>query len=150
VWAAERLGPDEVRVSGPGYLNPLPLDYERRPDEYLASDNFIDFAVERGWFDPNGKTAFDPQEVYAGFDPETTPGPCCLFDGRPSPTTKELERELREVVAPVSLKDMLAWVRDPRWSHDRSGYGQVAQLADRQRSELEVLWVAVTGAVTTP
>jgi dipeptidase len=150
LWAAERLGPDEIRVSGPGYINPLPLDYKRRTDEWLASDNFIDFAVEKGWFDPDGKDAFDAQEVYAGFQPDTTPGPCCLFDGQPSPTTKALERELREIVAPVSLEDMLAWVRDPRWSHDRSGYGQVAQLTERERPELQVLWVAVTGSVTTP
>lgn len=45
---------------------------------------------------------------------------------------------------------MLAYVRDPRWSHDRSGYGHVAQLGEREHSDLNVLWIAVTGAVTTP
>jgi dipeptidase len=59
LWAAERLGPDEVRVSYPGYLNPFPLDYKNHPEEYLASDNFIDFAVEQGWFDPQGHDTFD-------------------------------------------------------------------------------------------
>lgn len=150
LWAAERLGPDDVRALGPGYLDPFPLDFEQRPEQYRASANFVDFAVQRGWFDPGGAETFDPQAVYGSFDPATTPGPCCLFGGDGIPPAKALERELREELAPVSLRDMLAWVRDPRWSHDRSGYGQVAQLDDRRRPELRSLWVAVTGAVTTP
>ncbi|MFD2396088.1 C69 family dipeptidase [Prauserella oleivorans] len=69
LWAAERLGPDEARVSYPGYLDPLPLDYKNRPGEFLASDNFIDFAVEQGWFDPATSEVFDPQAVYGGWQP---------------------------------------------------------------------------------
>ena len=135
LWAAERLGPDEVRVSYPGYLNPFPLDYKDHPDEYLASDNFIDFAVEQGWFDPDESDTFDPQEVYAGWQPSGQ---------------LTSERELREDLAPVSLQDMMAYTRDPRWSRDTSGYGQVAHLRrDLPHPELAVLWTAVTAAVTT-
>jgi dipeptidase len=136
LWAAERLGADEVRVSYPGYLNPFPLDYKDHPDEYRASDNFIDFAVQQGWFDPAGETRFDPQEVYAGWRPDTQ---------------LDSERELREQLAPVSREDMMAYIRDPRWSRDTSGYGHVAHLRrDLPHPELGVLWTAVTGAVTTP
>ena len=148
LWAAQRLGPNEVRVSYPGYLEPFPLDYEEHPEEYLASDNFVDFAVEQGWFDPEEEQTFDPQEVYAGWQPnerEVTPT-------HPWGNNIQglLERELREDLGPVSLRDMLAYVRDPRWSHDRSGYGQVARLRDVEHRELNTLWTAVTGAVTTP
>ncbi|SFB43725.1 Dipeptidase [Amycolatopsis marina] len=148
LWAAERLGPDEARVSFPGYLNPLPLDYQDHPGEFLASDNFIDVAVDRGWFDPRSSEVFDPQEIYAGWQPD---------ERQVTPThpwgnnvQAELERELRDELGPVSLQDMLAYVRDPRWSHDRSGYGHVAQLHDVEHPDLNVLWTAVTGAVTTP
>lgn len=148
LWAAERLGPDETRVSYPGYLNPIPLDYQQHPEEVLASDNFIDFAVEQGWFDPAESDVFDPQEVYAGWQPN---------DRQVTPTHPwgnniqgELERELSDDLGPVSLQDMMAYVRDPRWSHDRSGYGHVAQLGDVEHSDLNVLWTAVTGSVTTP
>ncbi|AYY13145.1 peptidase U34 [Actinobacteria bacterium YIM 96077] len=148
LWAAERLGPDEARVSFPGYLNPFPVDFQDHPDEYLASDNFIDFAVEQGWFDPDESDEFDPHEVYGGLLPhdrqvsETHPAGYNMQG--------ELEEELAEELAPVSLQDMMAYVRDPRWSHDRSGYGQVAQLSDVKHPELNKLWTAVTGAVTTP
>ncbi|MCT2584489.1 C69 family dipeptidase [Actinophytocola gossypii] len=148
LWAAERLGPDEVRVSFPGYLNPFPLDYRDHPDEYLASDNFVDFAVDRKWFDPAGKAWFDPQEVYAGWQPdERVVTPTHPWGNN---VQSDLERELRADLGPVSLSDMLAYVRDPRWSHDRSGYGHVAQLGNAEHPELNVLWTAVTGAVSTP
>ncbi|PSL01655.1 peptidase C69-like protein [Haloactinopolyspora alba] len=148
LWAAERLGPDEARVSYPGYLEPFPVDFQNHPDEYLASDNFVDFAVEQGWFDPGASDVFDPQEVYAGWQPNDRQ----ITETHPWGNNVQavLERELSEELAPVSLEDMLAYVRDPRWSHDRSGYGQVAQLRDVKHSELRVLWTAVTGAVTTP
>src|SRR5690606_9548731 len=128
LWAAERLGPDEARVSYPGYLNPFPVDFENHPDEYLASDNFVDFAVEQGWFDPSTSDTFDPQEIYAGWQPNEREVTATHPWG--NNVQAELESELAEELAPVSLEDMLAYVRDPRWSHDRSGYGQVAQLRD--------------------
>lgn len=56
-------------MSFPGYLNSFPLDYQELPDEFLASDNFIDFAVEQGWSDAEGDDEFDSQEVYAGWQP---------------------------------------------------------------------------------
>jgi len=148
LWAAERLGPNETRVSFPGYLNPFPLDYQDHPEEYLASENFIDFAVDQGWFDPEQSDEFDPQEVYGGWQPN---------DRVVTPTHPwgnnvqgQLERELAEELAPVSLADMMAYVRDPRWSHDRSGYGHVARLRSVKHPDLNALWTAVTGAVTTP
>ncbi|MCP2254639.1 Peptidase family C69 [Prauserella aidingensis] len=148
LWAAERLGPDETRVSFPGYLEPLPLDYQDRPDEFLASDHFIDYAVEQGWFDPAGRDTFDPQAVYGGWRPnEREVSPTHPWGAN---VQGELEAELADGLAPVSLEDMLAYVRDPRWSHDRSGYGQVARLSGRDNGNLNALWTAVTGAVTTP
>ena len=59
LWVAERLGPDEVRVAYPGYINPIPREYidfenlslEDNP-EFLTSDNFVSFAAEQGWYDP--------------------------------------------------------------------------------------------------
>lgn len=148
LWAAERLGPNETRVSFPGYLNPFPLDYQEHPEEYLASENFIDFAVEQGWFDPEQNDEFDPQEVYGGWQPnKRTITPTHPWGNN---VQGQLERELRDELAPVSLSDMLAYVRDPRWSHDRSGYGHVARLRSVEHPGLNALWTAVTGAVTTP
>jgi dipeptidase len=147
LWAAERLGPDEVRVSFGGYLNPFPLDYQDHPEEYLASDHLIDFAVEQGWFDPSTSDVFDVQAIYGS----TLPNIPQVTGTHPAGVNNqgEKEQELRNM-APVSLEDMMAYVRDPRWSHDRSGYGHVAQLQDVSHPDLNVLWTAVTGSVTTP
>lgn len=146
LWVAERLGPDEVRVSYPGYVNPIPRDHidfdaltlrERDDAEFLASDNFISFAVEQGWFDPDDGEDFDVQAIYAR-------------SATPSSTTLSLEERLAEL-APVSLREFMAVVRDPIVSLDTTGYGQVAELrSDLEHRELARLWVAPTASVTAP
>ncbi|MGM0703289.1 MAG: C69 family dipeptidase [Pseudomonadota bacterium] len=147
LWAAERLGPDEVRVMYPGYIHDFPVDHESS-DDYLASENFVQFAREQGWWD--GKSdSFNVQEVYGQPFPAEEPGdfyPAFYTEGRNPPAR---EKELREMT-PVSLEDMLAYVRDPRWSTDFTGYGQVAQLRRDSHPELQTLWVAVTSGITTP
>lgn len=147
LWAAERVGPDEVRVLYPGYIHDFPVDHQSH-DDYMASDNYVDFAREQGWWDGEGDS-FNPQEVYGRPFPAEDPGdtyPAFYTESRNPP---EREKELREM-APLSLTDMLAYVRDPRWATDFSGYGQVAHLRPDVHPELQTLWVAVTGAITTP
>jgi dipeptidase len=134
LWIAERLGPDDVRMSYPGYINDIPLDL-MKSDDFLASDNFISFAVEQGWFDPDGDEAFNVSSVY-GNNPERFP-------------RSDMERELR-ADAPIDLRRMMDAVRDPRVSMDSTGYGQVAQLRDNGRSDMNLLWVAPTQSVTAP
>ena len=134
LWIAERLGPDDVRMSYPGYIEDIPLDFQNS-DDYLGSDNFISFAVEQGWFDPNGNETFNVSRVY-GNNPERSP-------------RSDMERELR-AAAPIDLRKMMDAVRDPRISMDSTGYGQVAQLKDNGRPEMNMLWVAPTQSVTAP
>ncbi|HSG33027.1 MAG TPA: C69 family dipeptidase, partial [Sphingomonadaceae bacterium] len=63
LWIAERLGPDEVRMSYPGYILEIPLDFRQDPD-FMGSENFISFAVEQGWFDPGSGEPFDVNRIY--------------------------------------------------------------------------------------
>ncbi len=134
LWIAERLGPDDVRMSYPGYIREIPLDFRDR-DDYLGSANFIDFAVEQGWFDPASGEPFNVTRIY-GVDEERYP-------------RSAMERELRDA-APIDLRTMMNAVRDPRISKDTTGYGQVAQLRDNGRPELNLLWIAPTQSVTAP
>ncbi|MER6988068.1 C69 family dipeptidase [Saccharopolyspora hirsuta] len=148
LWAAERLGPDDVRVSYPGYIGDFPLDYQDNPD-YAGSPNLVDFAVEQGWWDPASGKPFNLQEVYGTPFPGH-PGRSTPDDEAPWRHPPTLEDELRQL-GKVSLVDMQRMVRDPRWSDDRSGYGQVAELkSDLPHPELATLWVANTAAVTAP
>src|SRR5690625_166991 len=54
LWAAERLGPDDVRVSYPGYIQDFPA--EPTGEHFLGSDNIAEFAIEQGWWDGQGET----------------------------------------------------------------------------------------------
>lgn len=134
LWIAERLGPDDVRVSYPGDIGDIPLDYQDNPN-YMGSENFIEFAVQQGWFDPEAGEPFNVDNVYG--------------TGYVRYPRDALEEELRQS-APVSLRRMLDAVRDSRMSKDSTGYGQVAHLRPDTRPEHRTLWVAATGSVTTP
>jgi len=134
LWIAERLGPDEVRMSYPGYISEIPLDFHSR-DDFMGSRNFISFAVEQGWFDPSAGKPFDVNKVYSV--------------GQEKYPRSAMEKELR-VAAPIDLRRMMNAVRDPRISQDTTGYGQVAQLRGGGRPEMHLLWIAPTGSVTAP
>ena len=45
LWVAERLGPDSIRASRPGYVLDVPVERPGHPD-FLWSPNFASFARE--------------------------------------------------------------------------------------------------------
>ena len=134
LWIAERLGPDDIRMSYPGYIHEIPLDYAEHPD-FMGSPNFVEFAIEQGWFDPEQDEAFNVTLIY-GVNEERYP-------------RSAMEAELR-AAAPIDLRAMMQAVRDPRISKDSTGYGQVAALKANGRPEMNLLWIAPTGSVTSP
>jgi len=139
LWIAQRLGPDEVRMSYPGYIHEVPPDFRER-DGWMGSENFIAFAVEQGWWDPESGEPFDANAVYGN------------GEGR-SEGVRIIEARLREQAARggVTLRQMMDAVRDPLISSDAAGYGQVAHIRQRDpHPELKMLWVAPTGSVTAP
>jgi len=143
LWAAERLGPDQVRVLYPGHIRAFPVRFQE-DHGYMASAHLVQFAVDQGWFDPEGRETMDLHEVYGQYFPSRAGEDDVVFRFPP-----DREEELRGMV-PVSLADMMALVRDPRWSDDSAGYGQVAHLRKGTPGELGVLWVSVAAAVSTP
>ncbi|GHD36391.1 hypothetical protein GCM10007147_43720 [Nocardiopsis kunsanensis] len=145
LWAAERLGSEDVRVSYPGYIQDFPLQREDDSD-FMGSNDLVSFAEEQDWFEAEGEESIDLQQVYG----TPFPGPPGDDEEAPFRYPPRLEEELQEM-APMSLQDMQRMVRDPRWSDDRSGYGQVAHLQeDLAHPDLATLWVAPTAAVTAP
>lgn len=167
LWVAERLGSNEVRLSYPGYLNPIParyIDFENlrlRPNrEYKASANFIAFAVEQGWYDPDNREPFDANTVYGNVSRERTLGVTSSSgdivinpitgEDVTNTTIAEFEEQMR-AMAPVSLSEMMALTRTPLLSRDTNGYGEVAHLRDDlAHPELATIWMAATGSITAP
>lgn len=142
LWAAERLGKDDVRVLHPGYIEDFPRDYEDDPD-YMGSANLVSFARQQGWFDPDAGDAFNLFEVYGQQDAEARTG------GFKYMTQAQLEQATRDM-APVSVADMIERVRDPRISDDEAGYGQVASLRHGVDADMVRIWVAPTGSIAAP
>ena len=142
LWVAERLGPDEVRVLYPGGIGEVPADIANSA-EFMASDNFVSFAQEQGWWQPG--RPFNVQHVY---------GDQAITDYR-EPGIKLMSPAAMEAatlaMVPVSEADLMERVRDPRVVDDDSGYGQVVSLrGDHPDPDLIRMWVAPTGSVTAP
>lgn len=139
LWVAERLGPDEVRMSYPGYIGEIPENYQEHPD-FMGSDNLISFAVEQGWYDPDSGDPFDVHEVYGDQEAPMR-----------RPTVKEIEGKLEDLTPGITFRQFMIVVRDPAMSKDSNGYGQAARLhEDVPHKALRTLWVAPTGSVTAP
>lgn len=99
LWVAERLGPDAIRVSRPGYIGEVPADYLKHPD-FMGSPNLISFAVEQGWFDPKQNQPFNVNKIYG--------------DGKMRHELVELmEKRLQKLRGKISLADVMAAVRAP-------------------------------------
>lgn len=155
LWAAERLGSDEIRVSYPGYIHEFPpeaIDGEHA--DFRGSANLVGFAESEGWYDPAEDDVFNLQEVYGApfpteeFEPNQTADP---DDEAPYRNPVSLEAEIATLQDPVSLEDMMRLVRDPRWSDDRSGYGHVVEFRDDLPDpRLATLWLAPTASLTAP
>lgn len=136
LWVAERLGPDDIRVSRPGYIGEVPANYRSHPN-FHGSANLISFAIEQGWYDPKSGQPFNANLAYG--------------DGRMRhPAVSMMEARLRSLAGKIRLEDMIAAVRTPDLTRDSAGYGQVAHLRKTAHPELGVLWVAAATPVTAP
>lgn len=144
LWAAERLGPNQVRVLYPGYIEGFPVDFGDSED-YMGSDNIVSFAVQQGWWDPDGNEPFNIFKVY-GVQGEGY----SARDGGFKYMSQAALEEATLAMVPVTEKDLIERVRDPRIADDEAGYGQVVSLHDSEDPDLLRLWVAPTGSVAAP
>lgn len=144
LWAAERLGENDIRVLYPGYIEDFPVNFTGSKD-YMGSPNIVSFAIEQGWFNPNASTPFNIFEVYGVQGGNHT----ACNGGYKYMSQAALEDATRAMV-PVSEQDLIEHVRDPRISDDESGYGQVVSLHANMDPDLIRIWVAPTSSVTAP
>lgn len=144
LWAAERLGPDVVRVSYPGYIEDFPLDFANSSD-YMGSPSIVSFAEEQGWWSANSSEPFNIFKIYGVQGEEYT-----AREGGFKYMSQAALENLTLAMVPVTEADLMARVRDPRISDDEAGYGQVVTLEPNPTPELIRMWNAPTGSVTSP
>ena len=147
LWAAQRLGPDKVRVSYPGYIEDFPVDFADNPD-FMGSENIVSFAVEQGWWSEDSGVPFNIFNVYGPQDPSYT-----ARDGGYKFMSQAALEEATLNMVPVTEEKLIQRVRDPRIADDEAGYGQVVSLRsviDSIDPDMLRIWIAPTGSVSAP
>ncbi|KAJ4229066.1 hypothetical protein NW759_003789 [Fusarium solani] len=144
LWAAQRLGPNDVKVLYPGYIEDFPVNFARDPD-FMGSDNIVSFAVEQGWWNESSGKPFNIFNVYGPQDPRYK----ARDGGYKFMSQAALENATLEMV-PVTEENMMERVRDPRIADDEAGYGQVVSLRAGIDRDMLRIWNAPTGSVSAP
>jgi hypothetical protein len=136
LWVAERLGPDSIRASRPGYVQEVPVHDPDHPD-FLWSPNFVTFAQDQGWY---GSGPFDANAIYGDGKGR--------WDG-----IQWIEAEMQARAArpeKIGLEDMIWAVRTEKLTGDTAGYGQVVPLVRSPDPALQMMWHAACGALAAP
>ena len=137
LWVAERLGPDSLRVSRPGYIEDIALD-DSPSEKFLYSANFISFAVSQGWHDPGKTTVFNVNKIYG--------------DGKGRwEGVQWIENEMLTLARrpeKIGIADVIWAVRTDKLTGDSAGYGQVVPLITTEHSDLRMIWHTQTSPAT--
>ena len=135
LWVAERLGPDAIRASRPGYIGVIP----EAPDaNFRFPEHFRSFAAAQGWHDP--ATPFDVNRIYG--------------DGKGRwEGVAWIEAEMQGRAArpgKIGLADVIWSIATERLTGDTAGYGQVVPLVHPRHDAMRMMWHAPVGPVTAP
>ena len=139
LWCAERVGPDDIRASRPGYIGAIPVDEPDHPG-FLYAPNFVAFAEEQGWWDRASNTPFNANHVYGDGK--------MRWDG-----VAWIEDEMRRRAAraeKIGITDMMWAIRTERLTGDTAGYGQVVPLYHPDHAALRHLWHTQIGSIAAP
>ncbi|MGB7243469.1 MAG: C69 family dipeptidase [Sulfitobacter sp.] len=136
LWVAERLGPDSIRASRPGYVLDVPVDQPDHPD-FRWSPNFVSFAVDMGWYSTG---TFDANVIYGDRKGR--------WDG-----VQWIEAEMASRASKpekIGLEDVIWAVRTEKLTGDTAGYGQVVPLEHAGDPYLKMMWHTPSGAIAAP
>ncbi|MBX9454771.1 MAG: C69 family dipeptidase [Rhizobium sp.] len=136
LWVAERLGPDSIRASRPGYMGDIPQEPN---EDFLFPDHFIRTASGLGWYaESNG--LFNVNAVYG--------------DGKGQWAGQAwIEEEMRCRAArpqKIGFADVVWAIATERLTGDTAGYGQIVPLVHPSHDSLRVMWHAPVGPVAAP
>ena len=135
LWAAERLGPNTIRASRPGYIEEIPINEKNNPN-FLYSENLIKFCKNKGWY---SKGPFDVNKI--------------LGDKKGKwKGVKWIESKMKKLAKrpkKIKLKDVMWAIRTPKLTGDTAGYGQVIPLIDPSYNDLRMLWHSPIGAIAS-
>lgn len=112
-WVAQRVPDDGVVLqSGVPAIREVDL---KDADNFLAAPDLIEYAVERGWFDPRSGEPFSYRAAYSawetkGWDPRQWRGQYMLTGQPPDPAAGQLPFSVKPQ-RPLGVKDVIAVLR---------------------------------------
>jgi len=113
IWAAVRIPDDHIAISANiPRISELDL---KNPDRFMASDNVISYAVDKGWWDPQSGEPFKFWKAYSGQKPFSTREYYVFSRLAPSLNLKMEAEELPFSIRPdakVSVRDILKMYRE--------------------------------------
>lgn len=87
IWAAQRVPDDHIAIV-PNWSIIKEIDLNQ-PDYFMASENYMEVAIENGWYDPKSGKPFIWQEVYSPLPREWALSRFWLFFSTFAPNAKE-------------------------------------------------------------
>ena len=136
LWCAERLGPDSIRASRPGYIGQIP---DTPTQDYLFPAHFFDTARDQGWWSPQDGP-FDVNRIY-GDAKHRWAGVAWIEDEMRARANRPEK---------IGLEDVFWSISTERLTGDTAGYGQVVPLIHPAHDALRMMWHAPVGPVTAP
>ena len=136
LWCAERLGPDCIRASRPGYIGEIP---DAPNADFLFPSHFFDTAREQGWWSAQDGP-FHVNRIY-GDGKHRWDGVAWIEDQM---------RARAERPEKIALEDVFWSISTERLTGDTAGYGQVVPLSHPGHDALRMMWHAPVGPVTAP
>lgn len=142
LWAAKRLGPNDIYFAYPGHIETIPLDYQKNKN-YMGSKNLISFAKSKNWFVLK-KGDFHIHKAY-GWQKGTAKKPQMKFI-----SPYKMEKEIRKKYPKLTLLNFLNIIRDVRIADEEAGYGQAISIKKFKSPYLASIWIAPTTSVVSP
>jgi dipeptidase len=91
IWAAQRVPDDHIAIV-PNWSIIKEIDLSN-PDYFMASKNYMQVAIQNGWYDPKGGKPFNWQEAYSPIPREWAMNRFWLFFTTFAPNFKEWPRK---------------------------------------------------------
>jgi dipeptidase len=127
-WLAKRVPDDEVAIIA-NTLTIREVDLDDS-DNFLASEDIIDYAVSRGWYDPDGGAPFDFAAAYAAPDVAADSANICrqwrgleLISPEPIPLGTKLPFSVKPDTK-LSVSDVMEILRDHYEGTDMYGVSE--------------------------
>ncbi|MCT4637234.1 MAG: C69 family dipeptidase [Bacteroidales bacterium] len=109
IWAAQRVADDQVLII-PNHSIIKQIDINDK-DNFMASSNYKQEAIDRGWYNPKSGKPFIWQEVYSPIPHEWSTSRFWLFYSQINPDLKDIPK--RETTNPFAGDDQYTQAIEP-------------------------------------